>query len=388
MYSRGFCPLTLSHCNEGLRQFTSNWENRMPRFLGTPNGDVIVGTNTDDLIRGFDGDDLLIGGGGDDAIFGGNGMDTLLGGQGNDQLSGGGGDDILFGGAGDDVLIGGGGNDMMAGGAGSDTYVVSGGSDTVVGFNLAEDMLDFNQPGTDVTDFTFVSLGPNSVQITGPGLGTLTVNGPGVGTALGIAALQASSAYCFMAGTAVATPDGERPIESLSIGDLVSTHDGRAMPVRWLGRQTVCTLFADKLRTLPIRIAAGALGDNMPARDLLVSPDHALFLDGVLVQAGALVNGLTITRETKVPAFFTYYHVELADHSLMLAENTPAETFIDNVDRMAFDNWAEHEALYGNEAALLEMNLPRAKSHRQVPGALRRRLAQRAGDMGLVPQAA
>jgi hypothetical protein len=360
----------------------------MPRFLGTPNGDVIVGTNTDDLIRGFDGDDLLIGGGGDDAIFGGNGMDTLLGGQGNDQLSGGGGDDILFGGAGDDVLIGGGGNDMMAGGAGSDTYVVSGGSDTVVGFNLAEDMLDFNQPGTDVTDFTFVSLGPNSVQITGPGLGTLTVNGPGVGTALGIAALQASSAYCFMAGTAVATPDGERSIESLSIGDLVSTHDGRAMPVRWLGRQTVCTLFADKLRTLPIRIAAGALGDNMPARDLLVSPDHALFLDGVLVQAGALVNGLTITRETKVPAFFTYYHVELADHSLMLAENTPAETFIDNVDRMAFDNWAEHEALYGNEAALLEMNLPRAKSHRQVPGALRRRLAQRAGDMGLVPQAA
>ena len=48
-------------------------------------------------------------------------------------------------------------------------------------------------------------------------------------------------------------------------------------------------------------------------------------------------------RETNVPKVFTYYHVEIDDHSLIMAENTPAETFVDN-DRLNFDNWAEHEA--------------------------------------------
>ena len=108
-----------------------------------------------------------------------------------------------------------------------------------------------------------------------------------------------------MPGTLVATPDGERAIETLAIGDLVLTNEGRAMPVRWVGRQTVSTRFADPLRVLPIRVAAGALAENLPVRDLLVSPDHALLVDGILVQAGALVNGTTIRRETQVPVVFT-----------------------------------------------------------------------------------
>jgi hypothetical protein len=80
---------------------------------------------------------------------------------------------------------------------------------------------------------------------------------------------------------------------------------------------------------------------------------------------------------------FVYYHVELADHSLVLAENTAAETFIDNVDRLAFDNWNEHEALHADQPALAEMSLPRAKSHRQVPSALRRKLSDRAAELEL-----
>jgi hypothetical protein len=67
----------------------------------------------------------------------------------------------------------------------------------------------------------------------------------------------------------------------------------------------------------------------------------------------------------------------LFDHSLVLAEGVPAETFIDNVAHLAFDNWDEHEAS-GTEAPIAEMALPRAKSHRQVPAATRRRLAERA----------
>jgi hypothetical protein len=181
---------------------------------------------------------------------------------------------------------------------------------------------------------------------------------------------------CFMPGTAIATPTGAVAVETLSIGDLVLTSDGRAAPVRWIGRQTVSTLFADETR-LPVRITAGALGDNLPVRDLLVSNDHALLVEGVLVQAGALINGSTIVRERNVPPVFTYYHVELDDHSLILAENVPAETFVDNVERYAFDNWAEHQALYPNGRSVAEMDLPRVKAHRQLPLAVRRLIASR-----------
>jgi hypothetical protein len=184
---------------------------------------------------------------------------------------------------------------------------------------------------------------------------------------------------CFLAGTRIATPTGDRPVEHLAIGDRVLTADGHVAPVRWVGVQTVVTVFADRLRSFPIRIMADALGAGLPVSDLLVSPDHALFLDGVLVQAGALVNGTTIVREAAMPARFTYYHVELHDHALILAEGVPAETFLDTVTRRRFDNFAAYEALYGVTGPVItELPAPRIKSARQLPSALRERLAARA----------
>jgi hypothetical protein len=133
---------------------------------------------------------------------------------------------------------------------------------------------------------------------------------------------------------------------------------------------------------------ACAISDNVPCRDLLLSPDHAVFIDGILIQAGALVNGTSIVRENRVSPTFTYYHVELEDHSLILAENMPAESFVDNVDRMAFDNWAEHEALYPEGNTIVELPYPRAKSLRQVPRKLRDALAARGAGLYGVPAAA
>ena len=184
---------------------------------------------------------------------------------------------------------------------------------------------------------------------------------------------------CFLAGTRIATEGGPRPVETLARGNLVLTADGRVAPVRWVGVQTVVSVFADRLRTFPIRVCAGALSEGLPIRNLLVSPDHALMLDGVLVQAGALVNGTTIVRETAMPERFTYYHLELDDHALILAEGVAAETFVDNVARRRFDNYAEFEALHGEPAAMVaEMDAPRVKSARQLPQALRDRLTARA----------
>lgn len=187
---------------------------------------------------------------------------------------------------------------------------------------------------------------------------------------------------CFMPGTLIATPGGGQAVETLGIGDAVLTAEGVAAPVLWIGRHTVSTRFADPLRALPIRVRQGALGDGLPVRDLLLSPRHALLVDGVLVEAGALVNGTSIVRAHDVPEVFTYYHVELADHALILAEGTPAETFVDNASREAFDNWEEHEALFPEGHPVMEMAYPRAQSARQVPASMRRRLAAVAEGLG------
>jgi hypothetical protein len=186
---------------------------------------------------------------------------------------------------------------------------------------------------------------------------------------------------CFLEGTLIATPTGPRPVEDLRIGDPVLTAEGAVAPVRWMGRRTLHAfgpegyLRADPLRVMPIRIRAGALGAGLPERDLLVSPDHAILVDDILIQAGALVNGRSIVRENRLPERFTFHHVELADHALILAEGVPAETFVDNVDRLGFDNWAEHEALYGRAPSIAEMRYPRAQSHRQVPREIHARLS-------------
>ena len=93
-------------------------------------------------------------------------------------------------------------------------------------------------------------------------------------------------------------------------------------------------------------------------------------------------------RETNVPTIFTYYHVEVEDHSLILAENTPAETFVDNIDRLHFDNWPEHEALYPDGKHVEELPYPRAKSHRQVPVSIRVMLGARAQAIGAIESSA
>jgi Hint domain len=187
----------------------------------------------------------------------------------------------------------------------------------------------------------------------------------------------ATDAPCFCRGTMILTERGEVPVEELAIGDRLVTSSGAIAPISWIGKRKVTAQSADPLRSWPVRIKASALAEGVPSRDLLLSPDHAVFLDGILIQAGALVNDTSIVRETDVPEVFDYYHVELDDHALILANNVRSETFIDNVERVAFDNWKEHETLYPGGKPVAEMPCPRAKAHRQVPRVIREMLAER-----------
>ena len=197
--------------------------------------------------------------------------------------------------------------------------------------------------------------------------------------------IRAGQPGCFVAGTLIATPAGLVPVEDLAPGDLVLTEDGRTMPVRWAGRTTVSRVFADPLRIMPVRIKAGALGENLPARDLLVSPGHAIRIGDALIHAAALVNGTSVVREEEMPMVFTYYHVELDTHALLLAEGAPAESFLEGVEDFGFDNADERE----RPAVAAEMAYPRVKSPRQIPAAARALLAARAEVVcGAVAEAA
>jgi hypothetical protein len=181
---------------------------------------------------------------------------------------------------------------------------------------------------------------------------------------------------CFLEGTQIMTTNGERLVEALHIGDVVRTGAGAFLPVKWIGRQTVLTRFGPAERLMPVRFAAGSLGEGLPHSDLTVTADHGMLVEDVICHAGALVNGVTITRVplAEMGETYTVYHIETEEHEIILANGAPAETFIDNVSRRVFDNFAEFEALYGDVPEMEELPYPRAMSARQVPAHIHNQL--------------
>ena len=148
-------------------------------------------------------------------------------------------------------------------------------------------------------------------------------------------------AVCYARGTMIRTPDGELPVEKLRPGKQVITlAGGEEIPqtVSWLGHRRINIVGHPRPETVaPIRIQRGAFADGMPHRDLLVSPDHGIFVAGKLICARQLVNGTTIRQEFDWTAV-DYYHVELDQHAILLAEGLPAESYIDTGNSGFFAN--------------------------------------------------
>ncbi len=140
---------------------------------------------------------------------------------------------------------------------------------------------------------------------------------------------------CFAAGTRLRTPSGEVPVEALRVGDPVLTQGGEALPVRWIGRRTLrpdAHPRPDFVR--PVRILRDAIAPGVPHADLVVSPDHALLIDGALVEARRLLNGATVRQEAWPRV--TYLHVELERHAILIAEGMAAESYLDTGNRAQF----------------------------------------------------
>ena len=142
---------------------------------------------------------------------------------------------------------------------------------------------------------------------------------------------------CFAAGTHILTPGGEVAVEHLAAGDRVITHDGEDRPIVWLGRRRLdLARHVRPASVQPVCIAADSFAEGVPSRDLVVSPDHALFVDGVLIPAKALLNGRNVRQLNRLTV--TYFHVELASHGVLFADGMAAESYLETGNRGAFEN--------------------------------------------------
>jgi parallel beta-helix repeat protein len=141
---------------------------------------------------------------------------------------------------------------------------------------------------------------------------------------------------CFAAGTRITTEHGDVAVQALRVGDRVRTVlGGRCEEVIWIGHRHIdCLRHPEPEKVWPVRIAADAFGRGLPTRALFLSPEHAVFANGVLIPVKLLINHRSIQQIT--PDHVTYYHVELARHDVIMAEGLPTESYLDTDGRCNF----------------------------------------------------
>ncbi|MEM8654268.1 MAG: Hint domain-containing protein [Pseudomonadota bacterium] len=281
-------------------------------------------------------------------------FEAITGSAQDDQLTGDDADNRLAGGAGNDTLTGGNGNDTLTGGAGADTFVVTStsGDNVVTDFVLGEDLFDATDVPSQLAGFSGQPVRPGEITVTNnppqsgspffPS-GSQTLTFPD-GTQITVPEntirtdtpeqqnedIAEAGIVCFVRGTLIETDKGERPIETLRVGDRVWTLDNGLQPIRWIGsRPTVM-----QGGHAPVRIPAGVLGNHS---DLFVSQQHRLLVQGwkpemlfgepeVLVPAGGM-NGLAPIYGGRT-APIEFWHIMLDAHELIRANGAIAETLL------------------------------------------------------------
>jgi collagen type I/II/III/V/XI/XXIV/XXVII alpha len=195
-----------------------------------------------------------------------------------------------------------------------------------------------------------------TIQDSGTGAGAGGIDTIIFGSAIGAGAFNivngntVQPVACFAEGSRLQTRDGPVAVEHLTVGDHLLTADGSLKPIIWIGRRAMnCERHPDPATVWPVRVRTGAFGMNIPRRDLYLSPDHAVFVNGVLVPVKLLVNGTSIAQAQRNRV--TYFHVELPGHAVILAEDLPVESYLDTGDLADFHRNRETIRLFANFAA-------------------------------------
>ena len=139
-------------------------------------------------------------------------------------------------------------------------------------------------------------------------------------------------------------------VERLAVGDEVITANG-PKPVKWIGCQTLRRNPSGNWhpRVLPVCVSRGAIDESMPHCDVVLSQDHSLFIDGVLIPVRHLVNGSSIRFDELALALETieYFHVEIETHEVIYAGGLPVESFLYSGGMVGWDNLDEYLQQYG-----------------------------------------
>jgi len=301
--------------------------------------DLIYGGAGNDTIWSGHGDDIIHGDEGNDVLSGEDGNDTIHGGDGNDSLDGGAGNDVLYGGTGRDTIQGGAGRDAIHSGGGSLVY---GGADQDTIYGGIGDTIDGGGTGIDQDVLDLTAWGWSHVRVhkslSNPENGYVEFL-DNLGAVIGT--LQFTDVEtvipCFTPGTRILTEGGERPVEDLRPGDMVATRDGGMQPVAWTGRKRLSLAhLAANPALRPVLIPAGAFGPGLPARDMRVSAQHRILLQGpraemlfgeseVLVAALHLCGRMGIRQELSFGV--DYIHVMFESHQILRSDGIWSESF-------------------------------------------------------------
>ncbi|GAA6207333.1 hypothetical protein NBRC116601_06260 [Cognatishimia sp. WU-CL00825] len=306
-------------------------------------------TGDDDQILAGAGDDLVFSGAGNDSFEGGSGNDTIYASVGDDTLVGGSGSDSLMGEDGDDVFESGAGADYMDGGAGRDIFRNVSDGDTILG----------GESGDDVDTLDLTGLGPLRVirdpyDAEAGQVELLDTDGNVTGTVTyeGIETIVP----CFTPGSQIATELGLKNVEDIEVGDRIITRDHGSQPVRWVGRRDLTKPELIKSPFLrPILIQAGALGADLPHKDMLVSPNHRILISDqkaqmllgdseVLVAAKHLVGSEGITRADV--SEISYIHLLCDRHEILWSDGIWSESFQPGQHAMAGLNAPQRSEIY------------------------------------------
>jgi len=161
---------------------------------------------------------------------------------------------------------------------------------------------------------------------------------------------------CFVPGTIIITPQGERRVEDLKEGDRVITRDNGVQRILWTGRRdfTGHELVSDP-KMQPVLIKAGSLGAELPETDMMVSPNHRLLMGGkrvqthlseseVLAAAKHLVGRDGIERATLSKA--SYIHILFEHHELIMSDGAWTESFQPNEITLQGFNQSQRKEIY------------------------------------------